>query len=54
MSRRKDVAYEDNGVPRKVGKAHYIYLYGIYFLNFWNDFVKTFLTSTELTMKKVS
>ena len=39
---------------KEVGEAHYIYLHGSYFKNFWNDSVKPLLTSTVLNMKKVS
>ena len=38
---------------RKLEKAHYICLLMIYFLNFWNDFLKPFQTSTALNIKKV-
>ena len=38
---------------RKLEKAHYTCLLGLYFLNFWNVFVKTFPTSTALYTKKV-
>ena len=38
---------------KKLEKGHFICLPRIYFLNFWNVFVKTFPTSTALYTKKV-
>ena len=53
MSSRKDVAYEDNGMRRKLEKAHYINLFaGDSVLKFLECLCKTFPTSTALYTKK--